>query len=223
MERTAKGKNGLIPYKLTRRQMKSIILKIEQDGTVAVSAGKAVPYREIDDIVISCEDRINKRREELKSNIYYINENCKFYEGDIFYIWGEKYIIKASDKTKIDKENRILYVNKNLKNIKSNVESCIKRECKIVFENLSKKVYNTLTEYKGDKPEILIKKMKSCWGICYYEKGKIILNSRLSYYPKSKAQDTVYHEYVHFIHHNHSKEFYQLLNKYVNSEKDRGM
>ncbi len=223
MYRNLYGKSSDLSYKLSRRKMKGIKIKVEKDGTIAISAGKIVPNKDIDNFVLLSEDKIIKVREKLKKTIYYINENCQFNEGDIFYIWGEKHIINRSNsqnKTpEIKSEDKIIAISLKSQNPQKDMETFLRNQCKIVFEKLSQKVYNTLQEYKGEEPALVIKKMKSCWGICYYTKNKIILNTRLAYFPKTLAEETMYHEYIHFIYHNHSKEFYSLLNKYTANRK----
>ena len=195
--------------------MKGIRIKVEKDGLISVSAGKIVPNKDIDNFIILHEEKIIKITEKLKSTIYYINENCKFNNGDIFYIWGEKYKIIISNKNEIDYNSKTLYLNQKCKNLKENTEKLLRKECEIIFEKFSEKVYNNLMEYKGEKPLLTIKKMKSCWGLCYYKKGKITLNLRLSYFPQTLTEETIYHEYIHFIYPKHDKEFYKLLNKYI--------
>ena len=55
--------------------------------------------------------------------------------------------------------------------------------------------------------------MKSRWGSCNPGKRVITLNKRLLSYPPEALEYVVLHEYVHFLHPNHQKGFYELLGR----------
>lgn len=61
------------------------------------------------------------------------------------------------------------------------------------------------------EPEFTVRKMRGSWGICYSQKKKIVLNLWLAMAPADCIRQVLIHEYVHFIHNNHSVEFYALL------------
>ena len=53
--------------------------------------------------------------------------------------------------------------------------------------------------------------MISTWGTCQAQQKVITLNSKLIEKPKSCIEYVVLHEFAHFIHPNHSKEFYGFI------------
>jgi len=60
------------------------------------------------------------------------------------------------------------------------------------------------------KPALSIKKMQKRWG-SLSKKGVVTLNTDLVKAPKECIDYVVTHELCHLIHHNHSPEFYKLL------------
>jgi predicted metal-dependent hydrolase len=70
-------------------------------------------------------------------------------------------------------------------------------------------------------PNLIIKSSKSRWGCCYINENKIMLNISLIHVPLDLIEYVVFHELVHFVIPNHSKEFHDLLNRYVHNEKEK--
>ncbi|WP_295094925.1 M48 family metallopeptidase [Ruminococcus sp.] len=63
--------------------------------------------------------------------------------------------------------------------------------------------------------------MTSRWGSCLPSKCIITLNKSLIEAPKCCIEYVVYHEFCHFIHPNHSKQFYSLLQIMLPDWKER--
>lgn len=67
--------------------------------------------------------------------------------------------------------------------------------------------------YHIPMPEVRLRYMKSRWGSCYTTRGIIVLNSKLLSYPVDCIEFVVTHELCHFIHPNHSANFYALMDE----------
>jgi predicted metal-dependent hydrolase len=63
--------------------------------------------------------------------------------------------------------------------------------------------------------------MTSRWGSCQPKRGLITLNKRLLEVPRNCIEYVVMHEFVHFIHPNHSKQFYEFLSVLMPDWKER--
>lgn len=59
-----------------------------------------------------------------------------------------------------------------------------------------------------------IRKMKTRWGVCNRRSMTITLNYDLIQYPVECLDYVIIHELAHLTHFNHSKEFWQLVEKY---------
>ncbi len=66
--------------------------------------------------------------------------------------------------------------------------------------------------------ELKFKKLKSRWGSCN-SKGVLTLNILLYNTPKESIDYVVVHELAHLVHMNHSKEFHNLVEKYIPDAK----
>lgn len=82
----------------------------------------------------------------------------------------------------------------------------------IIFDELLNEVFPKFKRYKIVKPTMSIRKMKKRWGSCT-SAGKIILNTELIKAPKGSIEYVVIHELCHLVHRNHTKLFFNLLNR----------
>lgn len=82
-------------------------------------------------------------------------------------------------------------------------------------------INNSFEKYKNEMniSKIKIRNMKTRWGInkIIGNQNQITLNSKLIHYPKEYIIYVIQHELAHCIFHNHSKEYYEFLNK-INSK-----
>ena len=68
---------------------------------------------------------------------------------------------------------------------------------------------------------IRIRQMKTRWGSCNSAKSYINLNTELIKKPSNTIEYVIFHELVHLIHPNHSREFYNYLSTYMPDWKKR--
>ena len=79
--------------------------------------------------------------------------------------------------------------------------------------------YEMLLNTKVEKYSI--RKMKTLWGSCSFKESTIRFNSMLYYMSDYFLEYIVLHEMAHLFVHNHSKKFYELINKYMPDYKKR--
>lgn len=94
-------------------------------------------------------------------------------------------------------------------------------ECLALFETINDRVYPLFAATLSKKPQIKVKRMKSCWGVCHYDKGYITLNTVLASKPAQAVEYVIMHEYIHFFEHNHQKGFYELMAHFMPDYKER--
>lgn len=70
-------------------------------------------------------------------------------------------------------------------------------------------------------PIIKVRNMKTQWGSCRPREGILTFNTKLLDVPRECAEYVVVHEFAHFIHPNHSKDFYELVAHFVPDYKER--
>lgn len=61
--------------------------------------------------------------------------------------------------------------------------------------------------------------MKTRWGVCNRKDNSVTLNSELIRYEADKLDYVIIHELSHFVHFNHSKNFWNLVSKYCPNYK----
>lgn len=110
----------------------------------------------------------------------------------------------------------------NAEKPKDFIDSKEKREqALVIFSEIIEEVYPIFKEMGVPYPVIKIRTMKSKWGSCIPAKNQITLNTRLIEQNKRFIEYVIVHEFCHFIHPNHSKDFYGLVGKLMPDWKSR--
>ena len=78
--------------------------------------------------------------------------------------------------------------------------------------------YNLFDE-KIPYPILKIRLMKTRWGVCNRRSNTVTLNTKLIEYSLEKLDYVIIHELSHFVHFNHSKNFWNLVSKYCPNYK----
>ncbi|WP_024861445.1 M48 family metallopeptidase [Ruminococcus flavefaciens] len=207
---------GAMEYTLERKKVKNINLRVKESGEVYVSAPKRVPVGEIESFIISRSDNIRRaaeyyaERDMKKAQPSYENGSALMFLGrqlrlelmtdsrEFIALWGMALEVHMKDTS-------------DIQHAKELVEGWYERQCSDVFHDLIVKVHGKFLKYDVDLSQLKIRTMRSRWGSCNYTKGIITLNRRLIEAPRHCIEHVVTHEFCHFIHPNHSKDFYALL------------
>lgn len=219
---------GVFEYELITKKVKNINLRINREGNVTVSANKRVDRAYVDNFVIANEERILSAKNRLIQKPKYASDQPKeFVDFEKFYILGRQYELKVVqsdfESVKIVDNNIILSV-KDISNYKAKEKlyKAWSKEMQVdVFNKVSLQIYEIFKQYNIDYPEIKIRSMKSRWGSCQPQNKIITLNSKLIETPIQCIEYVVLHEYAHFIHQNHSKEFYNFVQSLMPDYKAR--
>ncbi len=90
-----------------------------------------------------------------------------------------------------------------------------------IILNLCKEIYPYFKNLGVKYPQIKFRLMVSQWGNCHFRKGILTFNKYLAFAPLECIEYVVAHEFTHFIHPNHSKDFYNELSKVMPDWKGR--
>lgn len=227
MLRTVFYNETQINYHFEQKQIKNINLRIKKDCSVYVSAPKFVPISKIDDFVIDKAEFIisaKKKFDEIEKN----KPSAKHYiSGESFYILGRGLRLKVekSDKNEVFSDGVYIFLkiknpddfNKKQRMIKKYVDTLTTN----IFYEITLELYPIFKKYGVDMPIIRMRDMKTRWGSCIVNKNTITLNKRLIETPRSLIEYVVMHEFCHFIHPNHSKQFYNFLSILMPDWKQR--
>lgn len=202
-----------ISYELTRKSVKNINFRAREDGIVAVSANSRVTVKQIEDFLAERADFFFKAFEQLQKRVQENNTNSRLvrYLGRDFPVR----VIENSREIAVLDENecRVFTKSTDENYIALLREKAILTRFAALCRELNEEVRERLRE-KGFVPpptRITIKDMKSRWGSCSYSRGHISINRRLAAFPRDTILSVFYHEYAHYWHHDHSKNFYSFL------------
>ena len=218
----------VVEYKLIRKAVKNINIRVKPNGQVLVSANNTVPSDYIDNLIrqkqkyiITALDKFEKRRDE--SSVY----SKEYVSGESFNILGKSLhlkIIQAKDES-VRKDDKFIFLtvkDKDDVKRKEKIMNIWLKDLQVkTFEEICKKVHKRFLKYGVEYPDIKIRSMKTRWGSCRPLKGSITLNSRLIGASITCIEYVVTHEFAHFIHPNHSKQFYDFLTKLMPDWKER--
>jgi hypothetical protein len=219
--------NRIVSYEILRKKVKNITLRIRADLTVTISANKGVSKKYIEDLLLSKGEWILKTldyyesREKINMNDLVIKENEKVR------LLGEDYtihIIKDSvNKVTMDNNQIIINIKDTMNEAKIN--SLWNKWYEILIEetltDMVLKIHPLFYNYHIEKPNLVFRKMKKRWGSCANYSKTITLNKALIHVPIPCIEYVIVHEFTHFIHPNHSKDFYRTLENFMPDYKER--
>ncbi len=190
------------PIEIIRKNNKNTYLRVK-DSKIIVTTNYLTSLTTINKLIKNNTTFINKQltKEDLKK------------EDTTFKLFGNSYdIIYGFKDTEI--ENNKIYT-KDLKTLNKYLTKYITN---IYNERLD--YYYHLFEENIPVPNLKIRKMTSRWGVCNIKNHNVTLNLELSKYNIECLNYVIVHELSHFIHPNHSKDFWLLVSKYYPNYKE---
>lgn len=197
-----KYKDKYYEIEVIRKSNKNTYLRVK-DGKIVVTTNYLVSNSKVEKLIrdntafinMNLDKDIARKKDtsfKLFGNIY-----------DIIYGFPNTEIDESKIYTKDDKTlNKYLY--KYIKN---------------TYEERLNYWYNSFEE-QIPIPNLKIRKMTSRWGVCNIKNHNVTLNLELSKYKIDALDYVIVHELSHFIHSNHSKNFWLLVGKYYPKYKE---
>ncbi|MCR4803397.1 MAG: M48 family metallopeptidase [Lachnospiraceae bacterium] len=227
-QRVVHCENGDILYMLTRKPVKNVNLRIKPEGQVLVSANDSVPIEFIDAF-------IEKKQRYIFSILSRCEEKKKLVQAvPKRYVSGESYdLLGKSLRLKVEaNKDEIVYTDgvyiflrvkdkDDFRHKEIMMSKWLKQYQTTVFEELLQEKYLLFEKYGVPYPILKIRNMTSRWGSCQPKKGIITLNSKLIEAPKNCIEYVILHELVHFIHPNHSRQFWNFVAMMMPDWKER--
>lgn len=194
-------KDKSYPIEVIRKNNKNTYLRIK-DNKIVITTGYFTNKYQINRLINDNISFINK----------VLDKNMNKEEDTLFKLFGKSYdIIYGFSNTEID--NNKIYT----KDEKTFNKYFTKYIYNIYSERLS--YWYNIFEENIPVPNLKIRKMTSRWGVCNIKNHNVTLNLELSKYDISALDYVIVHELSHFIHHNHSKDFWLLVEKYYPNYK----
>ena len=183
---------------------KNTYVRIKDDLTIYVTTNYFVSLNKIKKILDDNYDYLKKGIEKIEG---------KALKEDEVYLLGKKYKIVIKDVKGVYIEGDFIYT-KDL----NTYNKWLKKEILTLYKSHLDKIYNEFEE-NIPYPKLKIRNMKTRWGVNNRRDNSVTLNTRLIEYDLEKLDYVIVHELSHFVHFDHSKDFWLLVSKYCKDYK----
>ncbi|MDR1230345.1 MAG: M48 family metallopeptidase [Spirochaetaceae bacterium] len=226
MNRTIHLNGREIKYELARKSVKNINLRIRPDCSVYVSANNRVAESAIEDFLAKKAGLILSAIDKYAETVKYAAIDHQYVTGESFrYLGKDLRLSVVQGKNGVTSDGVYLALSTagvNDSKLKANlINKWYDARRKAVFAEIVNELYPVFRKYGVAFPKLVLRVMKSRWGSCQPGRNIITLNKRLIETPRNAIEYVVMHEFVHFLHANHSNRFYQMLSALMPDWKDR--
>lgn len=203
--------------RLIRSKRRTIALIVERDGSVTVRAPLRMSGTVIDEFVQKHSKWVEKKQIEMQSIMP--KQPRKYEAGEQFPYLGKNYSLElvkdAKGKLVFDGSFKLSQTEKD--------------NAELVFRNwyrkqaaklIGERVAYFAKQFGLDVRSIRITSARTRWGSCS-PRGTLSFSWRLLMTPPDVIDYVVVHELAHTIHHNHSKRFWNLVEKWMPDYKER--
>ena len=226
-KRTVVYENNEILYLLEQKQVKNLNLRVHKDCMVYVSANPDIPAEKVDDFVVSKGAYIRSAQRKFREIAQYASQPKQYVSGETFYLLGRGVRLKVEKNVRdtISSDGVYLYLcvkeTEDFAKKQKMVTRYLDEQCRSIFGEIILETYPIFQKYGVPMPELRIRNMETRWGSCLAKKEIVTLNKRLLEAPRNCIEYVVMHEFCHFVHPNHSKQFYAFLTMLMPDWKQR--
>lgn len=212
-----------IEIQVTKKKIKNLHLSVmPPNGSVKISA----PIEVSDDAIIAfASSRLGWIKAQIATFENHERESKREYvSGESFYLFGRRYLLNVihtnKNKMEIQNDRIILGLKKNTTNdqkinfVTNWYRNELKKELKKLLE-----IWQTRTRLIPESWQI--KDMKTKWGSCTKNKGKLWFNLQLAKKPIDCIEYVVLHELIHLKVEKHNNEFKNLMQQYMPNWQER--
>ena len=190
---------------LVKKNNKNTYIRVKEDGKIYITTNYLVSKNYIKQLLDNNYQTIKKMIER---------NNIKQERNKSFYFLGKKYDIIIVPTFEIDiTEDKIFVKSEDYLN------KWLKKQIEKIYKERLDYIYNLYQE-KIPYPKLRIRKMSTRWGVCNRSNNVVTLNSELIKYGIKQIDYVIVHELSHFIHPNHSSNFWKLVSKYCPNYKE---
>lgn len=187
------------PIKIQKKKMKRMILKF-RDGAFLLSA----PLTLSDNEILTWVKKL--RQEQVMRLIQ--TQKIKQSE-DFVYVFGKKYALKIRyseiEKVVIKAQQIVVYSKQPQKALEKYLQAQL---LAFICERLEAYYHQDVISFM---PTVTIQKMKSRYGVCFYQEKRLKFAYQLIHEPKAVIESVIVHELGHFYYHDHSQQFYDWV------------
>lgn len=211
---------GGIPIEVTKKRVKYLRIKVNPaSGKVRISSPwlvrKSTIYRFAESKLPWIKKHLESAREKKPAPV------LKYETGEAHPVWGENYPLDVIEKNSVSgganlNGRGILQLNIRPDSSRETRERLLREwyrsEIKSVIPELIKKWEPVMGVTVNDWG---VKKMKTRWGTCNTQAGRIWLNLELAKKDPVFLEYILVHEMNHLLERLHTKKFYRLMDRFM--------
>lgn len=185
---------------ILKKGNKNTYVRVKENLTIQVTTNHFATKHDIKNLLDRNQDFLRKTlgKREIEKQ-----------KDDDFYFLGKKFDIVVVPILKgVEIDGNKLYVPD-----KSLLDKWLKKQTLSIFEERLKYNYN-LFEENIPYPHLRIRSMKTRWGVCNRKNLIVTINSKLIRETIDKIDYVIIHELSHLVHFNHSRDFWEVVEKY---------
>lgn len=210
-----------LPYQVQEDSARTtrVAIHVEPDGRVVVDA----PPGFSDDAV---QKAVQKRARWITNHVAQATERFsqvrprEYVSGEQVLYLGRRYILKViicprPAKTAKLRGNRLEVESRSVDNdiVRGRIRGWYRAKARDYFAHRLDRLSYRLS-WVTTAPAFRMLEMKNQWGSCS-PSGELILNPHLVKAPRQCVDYVLVHEMAHLVHHNHSTEFFKLLDREI--------
>ena len=201
----------MIKYKIIFKKRKSISILLDKDGNIIVNAPKNISKKYIDNFVqsnkkwIENNKKVIQQRSKNKTTLLYLGEETKL-------------LISNEDFENIKFNGINFYISR--KNKDNSKELLHKFYIDQANKIIKKRIIFYTKKYNFRINKIKISNANTRWGSCGAQ-NNININWKLIMADKKIIDYVIIHELAHTIEHNHSKNFWVIIENIMPDYKER--
>ena len=206
-EITFQGKT--LHYVIERKNIKHAYFRAK-DGYMHVTANKHISEAKIIYYI------------EQKFDVFYqrLEQRKKLTDHNTLYLWGKPYQVHVkTGKFQYHIIDQEIWIKRPLSKEQTFIRDILKKEMLKHLPSLLQKIEYQMTIEHIPLCAIELKYLKSKFGSYHRKKHKITLNTYLATLDPIYLTYVIYHEYAHAVVFNHSKAFYQVLDRWMPNHK----
>lgn len=196
---------------------RSISLRVMPDGSVVVTSPRFTPRFVINQFVAKHEDWIREKQGAVAEKL-----NALVAEREKLFFRGQEYDFRLSispQKEAVKITDKTLTVTAGEED-HARVRQILEKWYRLQAAKHFKERVPLLADLVDSTVKtVSIRSQRTRWGSCS-SRNTISLNWRLIMAPDWVSDYVIYHELAHLTHMNHSKAFWQLVERYVPNHKD---
>lgn len=215
-----------IEYTLSFAARKTLAISVHPDLRVTVTAPE---HTDLDAIALRVQKRaawILRQQREFELYLPHITPR-QYVSGETHRYLGRQYrlkIVEEADAEWVRLERGYIHIRTTDKtdtaHIRELLESWYLRQARRVFKERLRALLPGFERHHLPPHTLKIRELTAHWGTCTAN-GTITLNVKLVQVNKSYIDYVIVHELCHLIEHNHSKQFYALLDRVLPAWRTR--